>query len=229
MIVVPEKVVYIKVPKAASTTIAKLFWARHGVDQFSNLKPDVATAVRHFVPLDKVGEQIPVLNGNWFYNRSGAFGWHAGYDDMMHVFGDQLANFHWVASVRHPVARLFSVFSFQVAKKRIAASLTSGDFETFCEMVFTDSPKLTPQQRIHSWAQTRWLPKGTDGPDLSIVRQEALGADLAALADRIPTFASADVSHINRSFGGEADEYISPTLAQRIEDHYADDMAQLGY
>ncbi len=121
------------------------------------------------------------------------------------------------------------MFSFQVAKGRIAASQSSSDFEAFCDMVFSDSPQLTPQQRIHTWAQTRWLPKASNAPALSIVRQEALGQDLAASADRVPTFASADIPYVNRSFGGELDEYVSPSLAQRIEDHYADDMAQLGY
>ena len=94
---------------------------------------------------------------------------------------------------------------------------------------WTWNKKLTPQQRIHTWAQTRWLPDASTGPVLSIVRQESLGPDLAALATRVPTFASAELPHINRSFGGALNEYISSSLAARIEEHYADDMARLGY
>ena len=148
MIVIPEKVAFIKVPKAASTTIARLFWDNYKVEQFSHLKPDVAAQIRYFMTLDKVGPQIPVLNGNWFYNRSGAFGWHTAYAELQHLFGEQLADFHWVASVRHPVARMFSAFSFQIAKKRIEASLCSEDFERFCDRVFSGGAGLTHQQRI---------------------------------------------------------------------------------
>ena len=229
MIVIPEKVVYIKVPKAASTTIARLFWERHGVQQFATLSQDVATTVRHFVSLDQVGDRIPVLNGNWFYNRSGAFGWHAGYRDLVHVFGDELADFHWVASVRHPVSRLFSVFSFQVARERIDASLCARDFESFCERVFSDGAGLTPQQRIHTWPQVSWLPQPHQVPELSIVRQEQLGADLNRLAGRVPSFSNTGLGAVNKSFDGDCSRYISPALSSRIEAHYSQDMERLGY
>jgi hypothetical protein len=229
VIVIPEKIVYIKVPKAASTTIARLFWQRHGVEQFSTLNQDVATAVRHFVSLEQVGDRIPVLNGNWFYNRSVAFGWHAGYRDLIHVFGQDLADFHWVASVRHPVSRLFSVFSYQVAQERIAASLCAGDFEVFCEQVFTNSPALTPEQRIHTWSQSRWLPTVKEEPELSIIRQEHLESDLKGLSERVPSFANRGLERVNHSFDGEPGTYISPGLSSRIEAHYADDMDRLDY
>ncbi len=227
MIVIPEKVAYIKVPKAASTTIARLFWERHGVQQTSTLGPDAATTVRHFMSLEQVGPKIPVLNGNWFYNRSGAFGWHAGYHDLVHVFGDQLADFHWVASVRHPVARLFSVFSFQVAKKRIEAELTAADFERFCVRLFEGSPGMTQQQVVHTWSQCRWLPP--EGVNCSIIRQESLAEDLARLSGRVETFGQANLSSANRSFTGSWREYVSPELERRIEDHYRDDMDRLDY
>ena len=53
MIVIPEKVAFIKVPKAASTTIARLFWDNYKVEQFSHLKPDVAAQIRYFMTLDR--------------------------------------------------------------------------------------------------------------------------------------------------------------------------------
>lgn len=227
MIVIPEKVAYIKVPKAASTTIARLFWERHGVDQNTSLRPDVATTVRHFMSLDQVGPQIPVLNGNWFYNRSGAFGWHAGYDDLMHVFGEQLADFHWVASVRHPVARLFSVFSFQVAKQRIDAQLTAADFERFCETLFEGRRGMSQQQIVHTWSQSRWLPP--EGVPCSIIRQESLAEDLDRLSDTVQTFGRAQLSSTNRSFNGSWKDYVSPDLMHRIEAFYSEDMERLGY
>lgn len=227
MIVIPEKVAYIKVPKAASTTIARLFWQRYGVEQSGWLNPDAATTVRHFVPLDKVGPKIPVLNGNWFYNRSGAFGWHAGYDDLMHVFGDQLADFHWVASVRHPVARLFSVFSFQVAKKRLNATLSANDFDRFCQQVFDGRHGMSQQQVVHTWSQCRWLPPKDAA--CSIIRQESLADDLIRLSDRIKTFGDADLTRTNRSFSGSWRDYVSSGLAAKIELFYSDDMERLNY
>jgi hypothetical protein len=229
LIVIPEKVAYIKVPKAASTTIARLFWERHGVQQFSTLNQDVATTIRHFVSLEQVSGQISVLNGNWFYNRSGAFGWHAGYRDLVHVFGDELADFHWVASVRHPVSRLFSVFSFQVARERIDASLCARDFEGFCEKVFGGGTGLSPQQRIHTWPQVSWLPTPEEVQDLSIVRQEHLGSDLNNLASRVPSFLNTGLSRVNKSFDGDLERYVSPALSSRIESHYSQDMTRLGY
>ena len=229
MIVIPEKVVFIKVPKAASTTIARLFWDHYKVEQFAHLKPDVAAQIRYFMSLDKVGPQIPVLNGNWFYNRSGAFGWHTAYADLKHLFGDQLAGFHWVASVRHPVARLFSAFSFQIAKKRIDASLCSGDFERFCDEVFSGGARLTHQQRIHTWSQSRWLPSEGEDVDVSIIRQEQLAEDIGRLAHRVPSFAASNLGHVGKSFDGAWREYVSPQLEGRIADHYADDMNRFGY
>ena len=145
------------------------------------------------------------------------------------MFGEQLKDFHWVASVRHPVTRLFSVFSFQVTKSQIDASLTASHFEKFCERVFSCSGDLTIQQRIHTWPQTHWLPTADSGHSCSIVRQESLVDDVDALSDRVPTFASAELSHLNRSFEGNLDEYVSPSLARRIEEHYWSDMVELGY
>lgn len=229
MIVIPEKVAYIKVPKAASTAIARLFWERHGVQQFDTLSEEVATTVCHFWSLEQVGGSIPVLNGNWFYNRSGVFGWHAGYRDLVHVFGEELTDFHWVASVRHPVSRLFSVFSYQVACERLNASLCARDFESFCEKVFGDGLRLTPQQRIHTWPQVRWLPTPDEVPDLSIVRQEQLGADLNRLSARVPSFSNSGLQKVNQSFDGDCGQYISPALSSRIEAHYSEDMDRLGY
>jgi hypothetical protein len=229
MIVIPERVAYIKVPKAASTTIARLFWERHGIDQFATVNADTASTLRHFLGLDQIAQRIPVLNGNWFYNRSQAFGWHSAYRDLMHVFGEQLADFHWVASVRHPVSRLFSVFSYQVGKGRLAATLCAADFEAFCDLVFEDSTKLSIQQRVHTWPQVQWLPQSDEVMELSIVRQEQLAPDLARLAARVPTFAAARLRHINKSFDGSLQPYVSAALTQQIEDHYAEDMARLGY
>ena len=229
MIVIPEKVVFIKVPKAASTTIARLFWDHYNVEQFAHLKPDVAAQIRYFMSLDKVGPQIPVLNGNWFFNRSGAFGWHTAYTDLKHLFGEQLADFHWVASVRHPVARMFSAFSFQVAKKRIDASLCSGAFERFCDEVFSGGGRLTHQQRIHTWSQSRWLPEIGEDVDFSIIRQERIAEDIQRLAHRIPSFADSNLGHVGKSFEGAWRQYVSPQLEVRIADHYADDMSRFGY
>lgn len=229
MIVIPEKVAFIKVPKAASTTIARMFWDQYGVEQFSHMKPGVAAQVQYFMTLDQVGEELPVLNGNWFFNRSGAFGWHTGFHDLKHVFGDQLAAFHWVASVRHPVARLFSAFSFQVAKNRIEASLCSGDFERFCDEVFSGGERLTHQQRIHTWAQSDWLPATDDEVDLSLVRQESIATDIARLADRVPSFRTSSLGHIGLSHDGSWRDHVSPTLKSRIELHYSQDMARFGY
>jgi hypothetical protein len=229
MIVIPEKVVFIKVPKAASTTIARLFWDKYGVEQFAHLKPDVAAQIRYFMSLEQVGPQIPVLNGNWFYNRSGAFGWHTAYDDLNHLFGDQLEGFHWVASVRHPVSRLFSAFSFQIAKKRIKASLCSGDFERFCDEVFSGGARLTHQQRIHTWSQSRWLPREGADVDFSIIRQERIAEDIAELSARIPSFESSALGHVGSSFKGAWREHVSPELEARIEAHYEDDMTRFGY
>jgi len=79
--------------------------------------------VRHFYTLDQVADKIPILNGNWFFNRSIAFGWHTGFHDLSHVFGDQLVDFHWVVSLRHPVERLLSAFSVQIDKERLDAQL----------------------------------------------------------------------------------------------------------
>lgn len=229
LIVIPEKVAYIKVPKAASTAIARLFWERHGVKQNTTLNSDVATNVRYFVSLKQVATQIPILNGNWFYNRSGAFGWHAGYRDLVHVFGDQLVDFHWVASVRHPVSRLFSVFSYQVASERLNASLSAKDFEHFCEMVFRDCGELSPQQRVHTLPQVDWLPTPEEVPTLSIVRQERLSSDLKRLGSVVPSFRNSTLSSVNKSFDGDANQYISSTLKSRIESHYSEDMERLDY
>ena len=229
MIVIPEKVVFIKVPKAASTTIARLFWDHYKVEQFATMKPDVAAQIRYFMSLERVGTQIPVLNGNWFYNRSVAFGWHTAYADLKHLFGKQLADFHWVASVRHPVARLFSAFSFQIAKKRIDASLCSGDFERFCDEVFSGGGRLTHQQRIHTWSQSRWLPDVGEDVDLSIIRQERIAEDVERLAHRIPSFTASNLGHAGKSFHGGWRDFVSPQLEARIVDHYADDMNRFGY
>ena len=229
MIVIPEKVAFIKVPKAASTTIARLFWDHYKVEQFGHLKPDVAAQIRYFMPLEKVGPQIPVLNGNWFYNRSGAFGWHTAYAELKHLFGDQLADYHWVASVRHPVARMFSAFSFQIAKKRIDASLCRRDFERFCEDVFSGGARLTHQQRIHTWSQSYWLPDEGQDLDFSIIRQERIAEDIARLSRRIPSFARSNLGHSGLSFQGAWREYVSPQLESRIADHYADDMDRFDY
>ena len=229
MIIVPEKVVYIKVPKAASTTIAKLFWDAYGINEDGQMSPRVATNVRHFVPLSTVGEKIPVLNGNWFFNRSGAFGWHTSYQDLDYLFGEQLTDYHWVASVRHPVSRLFSAFTFQVAKKRLAATVCSAHFEEFCRLVFSNSPLLTQQQRIHTWPQSDWLPKVGDPVRVSIIRQESLAEDINRLVRSVPTFGMARLSHAGKSFEGKWREYISLELQNRIEDYYAEDMLRLGY
>jgi hypothetical protein len=229
MIIIPEKVVYIKVPKAASTTIARMFWDRYDVDQAAIMNGEVASNVRHFVSLDQVGSKVPVLNGNWFFNRSGAFGWHAGYQDLIHVFGEQLRGYHWVASVRHPVPRMFSVFSFQVAKGRINASLTEGDFASFCQAIFEGRLGLTQQQHVHTWAQSRWLPAPSDEQELSLIRQENLAADVAALAARVPSFAGVQLAHANRSFQGDWERYVGPALRTQIEDHYTEDMERFGY
>jgi len=229
MIVIPEKIAFIKVPKAASTTIARMFWEAYGVNRYGHLKADVATNIRHFMPLERVGHKIPVLNGNWFLNRSRPFGWHASHADLSFLFGDQLADFQWLTSVRHPVSRLFSVFSFQIAKGRISASLCSSDFEKFCGMVFSDSPLLSHQQVIHTWPQSFWLPPENSPVQLTIIRQERLAEDIKNLAPFISTFATADLGHEGRSFSGQWREYISPDLQHRIEAFYAEDMRRFGY
>ena len=229
MIVIPEKVVFIKVPKAASTTIARLFWERYGVNQAATMSSEAATNVRHFLSLEQVGTKVPVLNGNWFFNRSGAFGWHIGYQDLTHVFGNKLSEYHWVASVRHPVTRLFSVFSFQVAKGRIDASLNERDFGAFCRAVFEGGSGLTQQQHVHTWSQSRWLPPSTCRSNLSLIRQEHLGEDVAALSTRVPSFSGVQLEHANRSFQGDWKSYVAPTLRSRIESHYSDDMERFGY
>ncbi len=229
MIVIPEKVAFIKVPKAASTTIARLFWDSHRTKQIGQLEPKVATTIQYFMTLEQVGQNIPILNGNWFFNRSGAFGWHASYDDLLHLFGKQLDDYLWVSSVRHPVARLFSAFSFQIAKGRISASLCAADFEKFCFMVFSDSTHLNLQQRIHTWPQSAWLPPVDANIQLSIIRQERLREDLQRLSERVPSFSTIEIGHDGKSFEGQWQEYVSEDLRRRIEDHYAEDMDRFGY
>ena len=229
MIIIPEKVVYIKVPKAASTTIARLFWNAYGINEDGQLSPKVATNIRHFMPLSTVGPKIPVLNGNWFFNRSGAFGWHTSYDDLAYLFGDQLSDYHWIASVRHPVARLFSAFTFQVAKERLAAAVCTAHFEEFCRLVFSNSPHLTQQQRLHTWPQSMWLPSASVPVRFSIIRQESLAEDLKRMSRDVPTFGSARLSHIGKSFEGKWRDYVSPDLQRKIEEYYAEDMMRFGY
>ena len=229
MIVIPEKVAFIKVPKAASTTIARMFWEAYSVDQFGTLNSEVASNIRYFVPLDRVGQKIPVLNGNWFFNRSRSFGWHTSFSDLVSIFGGQLTDYHWVASVRHPVSRLFSAFSFQIAKGRLAAKLCPGDFEKFCMLVFAESPLLSQQQLIHTWPQSVWLPPERSLQRLTILRQETLGADIQKLSGRIPTFACSHLGHDGKSFDGQWREYVSANLQARIEDYYAEDMRRFGY
>ena len=158
MIVVPEKVVFVKVPRTASSTIADLFWSKYGMARQLKQDQNAATAMQYFLPLYQLATKMPLINGNWFFNRAGAFGWHASHKDLVHIFGAQLDDYHWVTSVRHPVHRLFSVFSFQVSKGRIAAKLTPEEFERFCHRVFTQDAQLTVQQAIHTWPQTHWLP-----------------------------------------------------------------------
>jgi len=229
MIVIPEKIALIKVPKAASTTIARMFWDVYDINRYGRLKADVATNIRHFMPLTRVGQKIPVLNGNWFLNRSRPFGWHASHADLSFLFGDQLADFHWLTSVRHPVSRLFSVFSFQIAKGRISASLCAADFEKFCNMVFSDSTLLSHQQVIHTWPQSFWLPPEDSSVRLTIIRHERLAEDIRKLAPFVPTFAAANVGYEGRSFSGQWQQYISPDLQHRIEAFYAEDMRRFGY
>ena len=124
---------------------------------------------------------------------------------------------------------MFSAFSFQIAKKRIEASLCSEDFERFCDRVFSGGAGLTHQQRIHTWSQSHWLPDADEDVDFSIIRQERLGEDIASLAHRIPSFASSSLGHVGQSFDGAWRQYVSPQLEARISDHYADDMERFGY
>jgi hypothetical protein len=227
MIVIPEKVAYIKVPKAASTTIARLFWDRHNVAERDILPAEVATSIP-FLPLAQVGQQLPLLNANWFYTRAlGSYGWHASYQDMVHVFREQLDDFHWVASVRHPAARLFSVFSFQVVQGRMDAELTKSDFERFCRWFFAGAPRMSQQQNVHTWSQSRWLPP--KGVECSIIRQESLAADVAKHAGRVESFRGVTLGDSNRSFSGSWHDFVSPALRTQIEDHYSEDMGRLGY
>ena len=229
MIVIPEKVAFIKVPKAASTTIARMFWDTYDVKQLGTLNPEVASNVRHFVPLEQVAEQIPVLNGNWFFNRSIAFGWHSSFKDLFSLFGNQLSDYHWLASVRHPVARLFSVFSFQIKQGRLAASVCAGDFEKFCAMVFARSPRLSQQQLIHTWPQWAWLPPEMGVRRITILRQETLIDDMRRLEGCIPSLSVSKLGHEGRSFNGQWQDYVSSDLRARIEQFYAEDMRRFGY
>lgn len=224
MIIIPERVVFLKVPKAASTTIASLFYEKYNVAENTTLTADIATAVQFFFTLDHVGSRLPVLNGNWFFNRSSAFGWHSSFKDLSGAFGDQLEDYHWVASIRHPVPRLFSIFSYQIAKNRISATLCAADFERFCQAVFSSDTGLTAQQRIHTWPQSIWLPKEGQVGRLSLVRQSHLAADIRRLGTTIPSFSQANLGHINRSFSGSIEPYINNSLANRIMDHYRQDM-----
>jgi len=229
VIVVPEKVVFIKTPKSASTTIANLFWSRHQVDRGALLGPEVATAIRYLVCLDGLAPKIPVLNGNWFYNRSLLFGWHASYEDLTHIFGDRLNEYHWIASVRHPVARLFSVYSSQLSKGHLIEELTPQNFEAFCERVFSRHPDLSLHQCIHTASQSSWLPPVGKGPRVSLVRKENLAEDIARLSKYVPSFQDCALAHENLSFKGDLARYVSPALAGRIEDFYAEDMERLKY
>jgi hypothetical protein len=229
VIVIPERVVFLKVPKAASTTIANLFFEKYKVAQNTTLTTDVATAVQCFSRLEQLADRLPVLNGNWFFNRASAFGWHSSFQDLSGLFGAQLEDYHWVASIRHPVPRLFSIFSYQVAKKRISAALCASDFERFCQAVFRGDNGLTVQQRIHAWPQSRWLPKEGHVARLSLVRQTQVAEDIRRLGATIPGFAHANLGQINCSFSGSLAPYIDNSLANRIMDHYRQDMERFQF
>ena len=234
MIVIPEKVVLLKVPKAASTSLARLFWDRYQVDPFTKLRTGVATSVRYRLKLEESGLQLPVLNGNWFFNRTADFGWHCSFAELQCLFGDQLQDYHWIGSVRHPVARLFSAFSFQVGKGRLPMQLTKTDFAKFVELVITNHPSLSMQQRIHTWPQSVWLPPEGGDRSLTLVRQESYLEDLAALVDRVPTFAAglgseAQEKRFNLSFRGDPSRFLTPGLVGEIEMYYRQDMDRLGY
>jgi len=234
MIVIPEKIVLLKVPKAASTSLARLFWDRYEMDPFTKLRTGVATSVRYRLKLAETGTQLPVLNGNWFFNRTADFGWHCSFAELQCLFGNQLKDYHWIGSVRHPVARLFSAFSFQVAKGRLPMQLTKTDFAKFVELVVTNHPSLSMQQRIHTWPQSVWLPPNGWDKSLSLVRQEHFIEDMIALVDRVPTFAAgldsmADKKRFNHSFRGEPTRFFTRNLVETIEEYYRQDMARLGY
>ena len=229
MIVVPEKIVYIKIPRTGSSTIADLFWSKYGVNQQDKQDQNASTAMQYLLPLYQLATKVPVINGNWFFNRAAAFGWHSSHKDLGYIFGEQLNGYRWVTSVRHPVRRMFSVFSFQVAKGRIAGDLTAANFEDFCHRVFVQHKSLTLQQVIHTWPQTHWLPPVNRMGDITIIRQEQLVSDLSACADRIPSFRAAEYGNINQSFTGDLTVFVNPDLAHQIEAFYASDMEALGY
>ena len=229
MIVVPEKVVFIKIPRTGSSTIADLFWSKYDVNRLDRQDQNAATAMQYFLPLYELATKVPVINGNWFFNRASSFGWHASHKDLIHIFGEQLNGYQWITSVRHPVPRLFSVFSFQVVKGRISGELTAAHFEEFCHRVFAQHSSLTLQQVVHTWPQTHWLPPADQMDDVIVIRQEQLAADLANLSDRIRSFRIADYGMKNQSFAGDLAAFVKPHLARQIEAFYASDMDWLGF
>ncbi|MGS4883747.1 sulfotransferase family 2 domain-containing protein [Roseibium sp. MB-4] len=154
MIVVDQKVIYIKVPKTGSSTVAAAIWEHYGVQRTTPSKE--------------------VVNLNFYDRTRKSIGWHVAFHDIENFLGRHISDFKSFTVLRNPTERIVSAYRWSRQKAPEFSLFSSLD--VFLEAVLNKDPNLPKLSRIHAQPQTSWLRNaaGEIEPSLSIYRMEEL-------------------------------------------------------
>jgi hypothetical protein len=171
MILPSEKLVYIKVPKTASTSIATILW--------DSVEIEIRSSQR----------QAALINLNAGGGRSiGANGWHVRLADVLVFLGNQAQDYKYFSVIRDPLERFISAYNYaglKALKKR--QDLISVD-DTIEMLMQRQYNKLPRQLGLHLLPQTSWL-QDTQGNIPDYLNLFAL-ENLAEAVDFLRTFQS---------------------------------------
>lgn len=142
MIIPEKKVIYIKIPKTGSTTVAREIWNHYGVQR---LKPSDDVINLNFQDHEKIG----------------AHGWHVRYNRVEEELGEEVGNYKIFTVIREPYDRMLSVFRWASQKNADHPLLQS--FDGFIDAVERNDSSLPNQAFLHSRSQASWLQNKAGG------------------------------------------------------------------
>ncbi len=192
MILPDRKIIYIKIPKTASTAVSAAIWDHYGIDR------------------ESVSDAAINLN-TYFGDPLGVDGWHVDYARIMAHLGTAFAEYTAFSVIRDPLDRTVSVYRWAKSKRPNNSCLR--DFPTFLQALEDGNPALPNQARLHARAQIGWL-RTADGTlgDIELF-------DQAHLNDLVPFFEtklgfSPVFETVNRS--PRIDVPLDPSLSARV-------------
>lgn len=202
MILTKQRLIFVKIPKTAGTTVAHTILNALGVTH-----RDLTFAAINLNDL-----RAP---------KRGANGWHVPLARIENYLGDQYEQFRKFTVLRDPVERLVSAYRWQI-RRDVDLPPIYGTFERFAKAVIRGHDQLNAQSHIHVLPQSHWLTE-SDGEigDVELFSTERLNEswqDISSLLD-MPCHPVDD-----RNISPKDQEIdVSTSMRREILDHYAQD------